>query len=87
MELTDATRMIMAESAAVPDLMRVTRYVHDELSTGRQVPPTTLRWVQREAGLEGVFNALKRKHGAEAVKDAVLVLEREINRRATAGGR
>ena len=51
MNLSDTTRMILAESVVWPDLMRVTRDVYDELSAGRQVPHTALRWMLREAGL------------------------------------
>lgn len=87
MNLTDATRMILAESAALPDLMRVTRHAYGELSTGRQVPRSTLRWVLREAGLAGVFDVLKHKHGVNVVKDMILVLDREAGRPAPVGSR
>ena len=85
MNLIEATRLVMAESAARPDLMRVTRHAYDELSAGREVPHTTLRWMLREAGLSGVFNALDQRHGAEVVKDMILVLEHEIDRHAPLG--
>lgn len=82
MNLSDTTRMIMTESVARAELMKVTRYAYDELSAGRQVPHTTLRWMLREAGLDGVFNVLAQKYGLDTVKDMVLVLEREIDRQA-----
>jgi predicted lipid carrier protein YhbT len=87
MNLSYATRMILAESVALPDPMRVTRHVHDELSAGRQVPHTALRWILREAGLGGVFNVLTQKYGAGPVRDMILVLEREIDRQALVGSR
>lgn len=87
MNLSDTTRMILAESVVLPDLMRVTRYVYDELSAGRQVPHTALRWMLREAGLNGVFNVLTQKYGADTVRDMILVLEREIDRQALVGSR
>ena len=82
MNLSDTTRMIMTESVARPDLMKVTRYAYDELSAGRQVPHTTLRWMLREAGLDGVFKVLAQKYGLDTVKDMILVLGREIDRQA-----
>ena len=87
MNLSDTTRMILAESVVRPDLMRVTRYVCDELSAGRQVHHTALRWVLREAGLDGVFNVLAQKYGADTVRDMILVLEREIDRQALVSSR
>lgn len=85
MNLSDTTRMIMAESVALPDLMKATRYAYDELSAGRQVSGTTLRWMTREAGLNGVFKVLGQKYGQDAVKDMLLGLEHEIGRQALVG--
>lgn len=86
MNLTDATRMIVAESVALPDLMRVARYAHDELAAGRRVSHATLRWMLREAGLMGVFDTIKQRHGTDVVKDMVLLLDREINRHVLTAG-
>ncbi|RMI45450.1 hypothetical protein EBO15_09550 [Actinomadura harenae] len=71
--------MICAEASALPDLMRTTSHVYKELSAGRQVPRATLRWVIREAGLQGVFKPIRRTHGADAVKDIILAFEYELN--------
>lgn len=87
MNLSDTTRVILAESVVLPDLMKVTRYVYDELSAGRQVPHTTLRWMLREAGLNGIFNVLAQKYGLDTVRDMILVLGREIDRQALVGSR
>ena len=67
--------------------MRGTRYVYDEASSGRQVPHTTLRWMLREAGLNGVFGALKQKHGHNTVKGMIIALQWEIDRHALVGNR
>ena len=77
--------MILAESVVLPDLMKVARYVYDESSAGRQVPHATLRWMVREAGLNGVFKVLAQKYGLDSVKDMILVLGREIDRQVLAG--
>jgi hypothetical protein len=77
MTSTDASRMILAESAGMPDLARIAGHVSAELSRGRQVPRDMLSWLVREAGLRGVFDAVQRKHGTDVVRDAILLLERE----------
>jgi hypothetical protein len=74
--------MILAASVAWPDLMKVTRYAYGELSAGRQVPHTALRWILREAGLNGVFTALAQTHGLGTARDMILTLSREIDRQA-----
>lgn len=82
MNLTDAARMILAETAALPNLTRVARYVYDESSVGHTVPHTTLRWMLRESGLAGVFSVLDNKHGGTVARDVILLLSREIDRSA-----
>jgi hypothetical protein len=87
MNLSDTARLIWAESLALPDLVQVARYVYGESSAGRQVPHATLRWMQREAGLGGVYGALAQKYGLGTVKDLILALEGEIGQQALAGSR
>lgn len=70
----DASRMILAESAGMPDLARVAGHVSVELSRGGQVPGDMLSWLVREAGLRGVFDVVARKHGTDVVKNAILAL-------------
>ncbi|SEG75558.1 hypothetical protein SAMN04489712_11156 [Thermomonospora echinospora] len=82
MNLTDATRMIMAESAAFPELMRAARDVYDELSAGRRVHYTALNWILREAGRKDLYGVLRQKHGTGAFEDMVTALCREIDRQA-----
>lgn len=87
MNLTDATRIIMTESAAFPELMRVTRDTHDELAAGRQVHYTALNWVVREACRKDLYGVLIQKHGKDAFEDMITVLCREIDRQAPVPGR
>ncbi|MGI8330152.1 hypothetical protein ACRYCC_09300 [Actinomadura scrupuli] len=82
MDLKDATRMILTESAAHPDLLRVASSTYDELSTGRQASHTDLTWMLREAGRKGLFPTLTQKHGTDGFNDMVMVLGREIDRQA-----
>jgi hypothetical protein len=82
MELRDAARMILSESAAHPELLRVSRQVHDELARGRQVPYTDLSWMLREAARKNVYPALHARYGADAFERMVVVLGREIDRQA-----
>ncbi|REE95774.1 hypothetical protein DFJ69_1185 [Thermomonospora umbrina] len=74
--------MILAESAAFPELMRATRDAHDTLVAGRRVHHTALTWILREASRKDLYGALMRKHGTEAFEDMVTVLCREIDRQA-----
>jgi hypothetical protein len=82
MNLTDATRMILAESAAFPELMRVTRDAYDELAAGRQVHYTALSWMVREASRKDLYGVLIQKYGSGAFDDMITVLCREIDRQA-----
>ncbi|GAA4388738.1 hypothetical protein GCM10023088_62520 [Actinomadura verrucosospora] len=82
MNLTDATRMILAESAAFPELMRVTRDAYDELAAGRRVHHGTLSWMVREASRKDLYGVLIQKHGADVFDDMITVLCREIDRQA-----
>ncbi|MFC4909211.1 hypothetical protein [Actinomadura gamaensis] len=82
MLLKDATRMILSESADHPELMRLSRRVHDELESGRPVPYPALSEMLRLAARKNLFPALKGKHGAVAFDDMVMTLGREIDRQA-----
>jgi hypothetical protein len=82
MNLTDATRMILAESAAFPELMRVTRNAHDELAAGLQVHYTALSWMVREASRKGLYGVLMQKYGIGTFEAMIIVLCREIDRQA-----
>lgn len=82
MELADATRMILSESAAHPELLRLTRHSHEELAQGRPVPYATLSEMLREAARKDVYPALHARYGKAAFDDMVLTLGREIDRQA-----
>lgn len=74
--------MILSESADHPELMRLSRHAHDELSVGRPVPHTALSEMLRMAARKNLFPALKGKHGTAAFEDMVMTLGREIDRQA-----
>ncbi|GAA4152941.1 hypothetical protein [Actinomadura keratinilytica] len=84
MELTDAVRMIMSESARHPELLRVARTSYDDLSSGRPVHHTALSGMLRQAARKNVYPALRARYGVEAINDMVLALGREIDRQAPA---
>jgi hypothetical protein len=82
MELRDAARMILSESAGHPDLLRVTRDAHDRLARGERVAHTDLSWMLREAARKNVYPALHARYGASAFNEMVVVLGREIDHQA-----
>lgn len=82
MDLSDATRMILSESAAHPELLRVTREAHDRLARGVGVPHTDLSWMLREAARKNVYPALRTRYGVAAFDEMVVVLCREIDNQA-----
>ncbi|MQA84047.1 MAG: hypothetical protein GEV03_05290 [Streptosporangiales bacterium] len=85
MELKEAVRMILLESAAHPKLLKVARPVYDDLEAGRQVPYQALSAVLEEASGAGVIATLK-KQNPNTFEDMVLTLGREIDRQAPVGG-
>ncbi|XRQ09262.1 hypothetical protein ACN3XK_74520 [Actinomadura welshii] len=82
MDLRDATRMILSESAEHPELLRVTRQTHDDLARGRRAAHTDLSWMLREAARKNVYPSLHARYGAAAFDEMVTVLAREIDRQA-----
>lgn len=82
MELRDATRMILSESAGHPELLRVSRQAHDALAAGRPVPYTELSWMLKEAARKNVYPAVRARYGADAFDGMVVALGREIDRQA-----
>ncbi|NVI85907.1 hypothetical protein [Actinomadura sp. BRA 177] len=87
MELRDAARMILSESAGHPELLRVTRDAHDRLSRGERVAYTDLSWMLKEAARKNVYPALHARYGTAAFDQMVVVLGREIDRQAPAFSR
>jgi len=82
MELRDATRMILSESAAHPELLRVTREAHDRLGRGERVAHTDLSWMLKEAARKNLYPALHARYGTAAFNEMVLVMGRQIDRQA-----
>ncbi|MFD0899487.1 hypothetical protein [Actinomadura sediminis] len=84
MEPADATRMILSESAPHPELLRLARHSHEELSHGRAVPHETLSEMLREAARKDVYGPLRRRYGVPAFDAMVEAPAREIDRLAPA---
>ncbi|QFG23123.1 hypothetical protein [Actinomadura sp. WMMB 499] len=82
MELADAARMILSESAPHPELLRLARHSHEELSHGRTVPHEMLSEMLREAARKDVYRALRARYGVPAFDAMVVTLGREIDRTA-----
>ena len=82
MELADATRMVLSESAAHPELLRLARHSHEELSQGRPVRHEVLSEMLREAARKDVYPALVARYGRPAFDAMVMSLGREIDRPA-----
>ena len=87
MDLKDASRMVLMESAPHTDLMKVAQAVYDDFSVGREVPSVALTGMLAEASRKGVLLRLKQRHGDVTVNDMITVLAGEANRsRTTAEG-
>lgn len=86
MDLKDASRMVLLESAPHADLLKVAQAVYDDYSVGREVPSVALTGMLAEASRKGVLLRLKQRHGDDAVKDMIFVLSREADRQRTIGG-
>jgi len=82
MDLKDATRVILSESAEHPELLRVSRETHDELARGGRAHHASLSWMLREAARKNVYPALHARYGAAAFQSMVTAMAREIDRRA-----
>jgi hypothetical protein len=82
MDLKQATHMILTESAAHPDLLRMARSAYDDLAVGREVHYTTLSALLYESSGKALFDPIRQKYGERAFNDMVLVLGREIDRQA-----
>ena len=74
--------MILSESAAHPDLLRVTRDAHDRLARGERVAHTDLNWMLREAARKNVYPALHARYGTPAFNEMVVTIGREIDDQA-----
>ncbi|WP_119726581.1 hypothetical protein [Thermomonospora amylolytica] len=82
MNLTEATRMILAESAAHPELMRAARHAYDECAAGRTPTYQVLGGILREAARKGLYPVLRERYGDRAFEEMVMVMGREVDRQA-----
>jgi hypothetical protein len=80
MDLKDATLMILAESAANPNLAKTAQSAYESLSDGREVPYGVLSDMLGEASGKGIIRALRQKYGATAFEAMLFPLLREIDR-------
>lgn len=80
MDLTDATLMILAESAAHPRLAVLARSAHDQLIMGGDVDYHVLSDIIAEASGKGVLRVIRQKHGAIAHEAIFGPILREIDR-------
>ena len=83
MDLKEASRMVLMESAPYTDLMKVTQAVYDDFSAGREVPSVALTGMLAEASRKGVLLRLKQRHGDVTVNEMITVLAAEVDRRRT----
>lgn len=80
MDLTDATLMLLAESAAYPGLASAAQSVYDALASGQRVPYQTLSELLGDASGKGVLRDLRHKYSATAFEAIVFPICREIDR-------
>ncbi|HEV7933733.1 MAG TPA: hypothetical protein VGP70_15680 [Actinomadura sp.] len=81
MELKDATRMILMESAAHPPLLGYVKQLHGEFAAGREVHYSALLAVLKDATRTDALSELKERD-PEAYAAIVTALAREIDRQA-----
>jgi hypothetical protein len=80
MDLMDATRIFLSESAGQPDVLRIAQSVHGQLGLGRQVSHSELSDMLGKASEKGLFAPIRRKYGVDAFNDMIMVIGREIDR-------
>jgi hypothetical protein len=82
MDLRDATLMLLAESGAHPDLVRIAQSAYDDLSHGTDVSYEVLNDLLGEASGKGVLGALRQKYSPAAYEAILEPICREIGRQA-----
>jgi hypothetical protein len=80
MDLTDATLMLLAESAGHPGLAAAAQSAHDALASGQQVPYQTLSDLLGEASGQGVLRDLRQKYTATAFEAILFPILKEVDR-------
>lgn len=80
MDLKDATLMILAESAAYPEVVRLAQSACDTLADGGQGPHRILSDMLGETSGQGVLRVLQQKYSATAYDAMLTPICREIGR-------
>jgi hypothetical protein len=80
MDLMDATRIFLSESAEQPDVLRAAQSIYDQLWLGQEVSHTELSDLLGKASEKGLFAPLKQKYGDGTFNDMIVVLGKEIDR-------
>lgn len=80
MDLMDAIRIFLAESAAQPDVLRLAQSIYDQLWLGQEVPHTELSDLLGRASEKNLLVPLRQKYGDGTFNDIVVVIAREIDR-------
>ena len=82
MNLTDATLMFLAESAAYPAVAEIAQSAYDCLADGEDIDYRVLSDLVDEASGKGVLRAMHQKYGPAAFDAIVMPVLQEIGRRA-----
>jgi hypothetical protein len=82
MDLLDATRIFLSESATEPDVLRIAQSIHDELWLGHQVSHSQLSALLGRASERDLFRPIRQKYGEDTFNDMIMVIGREIDRQA-----
>jgi hypothetical protein len=80
MDLMDATRIFLSESAAEPDVLRIAQSIYDELLLGHQVSHSDLSAMLGRASERDLFRPIRQKYGDGTFNDMIMVIGREIDR-------
>ena len=80
MELMDATRIFLSESATQPEVLRIAQSTYNQLMLGQQVSHNQLTEMLYAASGKGLFAPLKQKYGEGMFNDMIMVIGREIDR-------
>jgi hypothetical protein len=80
MDLKDATLMILAESAAYPEVAGLAQSAYDTLAVGGEVPYPVLSGLIGGISGKGVLRALHQKYSATAYEAVITPILREIDR-------
>jgi hypothetical protein len=80
MDLLDATRIFLSESATEPDVLRMAQSVHDKVLLGQWVSHTDLSAMLGRASERDLLRPIRQKYGEDTFNDMIMVIGREIDR-------